>query len=202
MFNCSIVKSVVKRNRIFQLLYFSNYVLNAWGKNHIPNRWNNIRTFPFVSRARNMAEWMRTGKWLRELYNGNILHVPYNRLRSTHAQPTSPVCTPCNTVHFRESQRNPYLGLNIQRYIRAPPRFAFRFETCATKVNATSYLKFALELFQMVLTMVYHFVPSSLIKTSYWEFVFCNFCFETFWKKMVKLQLITRICIKFIPFIK
>lgn len=91
MFNCSIVKSVVKRNRIFQSSYFSNYVLNAWGKNHIPNRWNNIRTFPFVSRARNMAEWMRTGKWLRELYN--ILHVPYNRLRSTHAQPTSPVCT-------------------------------------------------------------------------------------------------------------
>lgn len=200
MFNCSIVKSVVKRDRIFQSLYFSNYVLNAWGKNHIPNRWNNIRTFPFVSRARNMAEWMRTMG--NDCANSTISCTFHTTDLGRHTRSQLHLFAPCNTVHFRESQRNPYLGLNIQRYIRAPPRFAFRFETCATKVNATSYLKFALELFQMVLTMVYHFVSSSLIKTSYWELVFCNFCFETFWKKMVKLQLITRICIKFIPFIK
>lgn len=185
MFNCSIVKSVVKRNRIFQSLYFSNYVLNVWGKNHIPNRWNNIRTFPFVSRARNMAEWMRTGKWLRSTISCTFHTTDLGR----HTRSQLHLFAPCNTVHFRESQRNPYLGLNIQRYIRAPPRFAFRFETCATKVNATSYLKFALELFQMVLTMVYHFVSSSLIKTSYWEFVFCNFCFETFWKKDGKITI-------------
>lgn len=152
--------------------------------------------------------YLAQGTWLNECVLGNdcanstISCTFHTTDLGRHTRSQLHLFAPCNTVHFRESQRNPYLGLNIQRYIRAPPRFAFRFETCATKVNATSYLKFALELFQMVLTMVYHFVSSSLIKTSYWELVFCNFCFETFWKKMVKLQLITRICIKFIPFIK
>ena len=94
-------------------------------KNRISNNnRNNIRTFPFVTRARN-TYWEMTVRTLQREY------LPYNRLAST--QPTSPVCT---LQHFRESQqRNPYLGLNIQRCIRAPSRFAFRFETRATKVN-------------------------------------------------------------------
>ena len=103
------------------------------------------------------AYWKMTVRTLQREY------LPYNRLAST--QPTSPVCT---LQHFRESQqRNPYLGLNIQRCIRAPSRFAFRFETRATKVNATSYyLKFAFELFRVVINDGLDILcSSSLIKS-------------------------------------
>lgn len=128
---------------------------------NISNCWNNIRAFPFVSRSSNMAEWMRIGKWLRELYNRRGISCTFHTtdvdLRR-HTRSQLHLFAPCNTLHFRESQRTLYLGLNIQRHIpyTTSIRLSFRKFCNLRRCN----LKFAFELFRMVLIIVHHFVFS------------------------------------------